>query len=318
MSEATSGRLGCACERSGHTVTLGSAGDETAAGSGSGSGSAQLDVTRAHPARVYDVWCGGKDGFAADREAAATVAEAAPWAIAGARGNRAFVARAVEFLAREGVRQFVDLGCGMPSSSNVHQVAHRVDPACRVVYVDRDPIVLTHARALLAGDPGVVVAGGDLREPDAVLADPVVRGLIDLAQPAVVLLAAVLHFVVDHDQAADITARIRDRLAPGSFLVLSHVADLPDTARRVRSAATAAAVEVYRDLVGPFTLRTPDQITALFDGYDLIPPGVVPAQEWHPSRVRPGPVIPVLAGVAHVPDPGTARGGPAAQSGDRP
>jgi SAM-dependent methyltransferase len=281
-------------------------------------GLAGFDVARAHPARVYDVWCGGKDGFATDRAAAAKVAEVAPWVVAGARGNRAFVARAVKSLARQGIRQFVDLGSGMPSSSNVHQVAQRVDPACRVAYVDHDPIVLAHARALLAGDPGVVVVGGDLRNPDVILADPDLRALIDLTQPVAVLLAAVLHFVVSDDEAADITARIRDRVTPGSFLVLSHVADLPDTAGRPRrAAATTEGARVYRELAGPFTLRAQQQIGALFDGFDLVDPGLVPANRWRPVRRKPGPAIPVLAGIGHRPgsDPVQAGAGPGAGDG---
>jgi SAM-dependent methyltransferase len=260
-----------------------------------------VDLSRPHPARIYDHWLGGKDSFAADREVAEQVADLAPWVISGARGNRAFLGRAVRYLARAGVRQFLDIGSGLPSSGNVHEIAQAVDPGCRVVYVDHDPIVLVHARALLAKGKRTIAVAGDARAPAAIFADPAVRAHLDLSQPVAVLFVAVLHFMVG-EEPTGIVAQVREQLAPGSHLVISHTADLPDTpAGPDRSAATQAAAALYDSLAAPFVLRTPEQVTALFDGFDLVEPGVVPAHLWRPDRGRPGPAIPVLAGVGRLP-----------------
>jgi hypothetical protein len=184
----------------------------------------------------------------------------------------------------------------------VHEVAQTINPACRVAYVDNDDLVLVHARALLARDARTIAVPGDARDPTGILADPQVRSHLDLDRPVAVLLVAVLHFIVDHDQVAGIMASLRNHLAPGSYVVISHVADLPDTpGRPARAAATHAAAGRYESLAGPFTLRTPEQVTALFDGFDLIPPGIVPAHQWRPRRRNPGAAIPVLAGIGHLP-----------------
>lgn len=267
------------------------------------SGLSEFDANRPHPARIYDVLLGGKDGFEADRRVAAQIAELAPWVISGARGNRAFLRRAVRYLARAGIRQFVDIGSGLPASGNVHAVAQAVDPACRVVYVDHDPIVLTHARALLARDHRTIAVPGDARDPAAILTDPAVTAHLDLDRPVAVLYVAVLHFI-GGDQPARIVAETRRHLAPGSYLAVSHAADLPDTAADPdRASATRAAADLYTDTTTPLVLRTYQQVSALFDGFDLLEPGVVPAHLWRPER-RPGPPIPVLAAVAHLPTPG--------------
>jgi hypothetical protein len=168
----------------------------------------------------------GSEGLRADRRASARVAQVAPWVVAGARDNRRFLTRAVRYLAGAGVEQFLDLGSGLPAAGNVHEVAQTVRPRSRVVYVDNDPVVLAHARALLATDARTAVVDGDLTDPAAVLDDPVVHAHLDLSRPVAVLLVSVLHFVIDDDQAATITATLRERLAPGSALALSHVADL--------------------------------------------------------------------------------------------
>ncbi len=275
-----------------------------------------LDTSRPHPARIYDYWVGGKDHFAADRRIGAQVAERAPWVISGARGNRAFLARAVSYLAESGVDQLLDIGAGLPGVGNVHEVAQAVNPSARTVYVDRDEIVLAHARALLARDARTIAVGGDARDPGAILDHPDVRAHLDLDRPVGVLLVAVLHFITADAEATRITATLRDRLAPGSHLVISHVADLPDDRDRPeRAEATRAAAELYDSLAAPFTLRTPEQIAALFDGFDLVPPGVVPAHRWHPHRGRPGPAIPVLAGVGRLSTPVTLPG-PGSHQGD--
>ena len=260
-----------------------------------------IDTSRPHPARIYDYWLGGKDNFAADRQVGEKVAELAPWVITGARGNRAFLTRAVRYLAQAGIRQFLDIGSGLPSSGNVHEVAQAVDPACRVVYADNDPIVLAHARALLTRDERTVVVAGDARDPVDLLADPAVREHLDWTQPVAVLFVAVLHFL-DGDEPARIIAQVRDHLVPGSHLVVSHVADLPDTAQAPqRAAATQAAADLYADLAAPFVLRAPEQVAGLFTGFDLAEPGLVPAHLWRPDRGQPGPSVPVLAGVGRLP-----------------
>jgi hypothetical protein len=225
--------------------------------------------------------------------------------VAGAQqANRAFLRRAVGHLARSGVDQFLDLGSGLPAPGNVHEVAQAVVPAARVVYVDVDPVVMVHARALLACDERTIAVPGDLRDPAAILTHPDVRAHLDLTRPVVVLLLAVLHFVADTEDPAGIVAGYRDRLAPGSAIVISHVADLPDPDQPDRAAATRDAAAVYEELAGPFTLRTPERITGMFHGLDLLPPGVVPANRWRPRRSRPGPAVPILAGVGQVPVPG--------------
>jgi hypothetical protein len=284
-------------------VTAGTVGDPAAAQAGAvtPAGLEVFDPRRPHPARIYDYWCGGKDNFEADRRTGEQVAELAPWVRSGARGNRAFLTRAVRYLARAGVRQFLDIGSGLPSSPNVHQIAQRINPDSRVVYVDIDPIVLMHARALLAGDARTIVVAGDARDPHTILSDPDLHTHLDLGQPVAVLLTAVLHFIVGDDEPARITASLRDHLAAGSHLVISQVADLSDTGEHAdRAAATRAAAQLYDTLAAPFVLRGPGQVTAMFHGFDLIDPGVVPANLWRPTRNRPGPRIPLLAGVSRL------------------
>ncbi len=272
-----------------------------------------LDTTAPNAARIYDVWLGGKDNFGADRRVAAEVAQAAPFVVEGARANRAFLRRAATHLTRAGIDQFLDLGSGLPTSPNVHEIAQRINPDVRVVYLDRDPVVLVHARALLARDGAIAVAG-DIRDPHAILTDPAIRAHLDFDRPIGLLLVAVAHFLTEQDKPAQIIAAFRDALAPGSHLVLSHVADLgnqeqpspvPDP---VRAIATRDAARVYESLAGPFTLRTSAEIESLFNGFELITPGVVPAHQWRPERRRPTRDVPILAGVGHLPDrPGLAR-----------
>lgn len=259
-----------------------------------------VDTNRAHPARVYNRWL-GKDHFAADRAAADQVARVAPWAVTGARANRSFLRRAVSFLARQGITQYLDIGTGLPSAGNVHEVAQRFRPDARVCYLDNDPIVLAHARALLAGQTTIAVAG-DARDPQTILADPAVRTHLDLERPVAVLFIAVLHFLRGEEDPAAVVAAFREALAPGSFVVISHVADLPDGhTTPERANATREAVKLYEDLAAPFVLRSRQEIAGLFTGFDLIEPGLVGAHEWRPTRGRPGPQVPVLAGVARLP-----------------
>jgi hypothetical protein len=188
---------------------------------------AGIDARVPSVARMYDYYLGGKDNFASDREAAEKMIEIGRQMGNDtreiARANRRFLGKAVTLLAKAGVRQFIDIGAGLPTQDNVHQVARRHVPDARVVYVDNDPIVLIHARALLAGDTDVIAVQGDARRPEAIFDDPKVTGHLDLTQPFAVLMVAVLHFIVDDAEASRITATVRDRLVPDGHLVLSHL-----------------------------------------------------------------------------------------------
>src|SRR6201996_6912851 len=252
-----------------------------------------FDASRAHPARMYDYLLGGKDHFAADRDAIGQLLKAVPTARTGARENRAFLGRAVRFLVAEaGIRQFLDIGSGLPTASNVHEVAQSVIPASRVVYVDNDPMVLAHARALLASHPEGRTAyiQADLRDPEAILDHPTVRETLDLTQPVALMLVAVLHFFPDDpDAAADpaaIVARLLAALPSGSYLVASQTtADFHDTE------AAADGVSAVHQAGLRFQTRTAEEFGKLaFTGLQLVDPGLVPVSEWRPDkRLRPLP-----------------------------
>jgi SAM-dependent methyltransferase len=238
-----------------------------------------FDPGVAHPARVYNYWLGGKDHYLADRVVGDDVACRRPHVVAGARANRAFLARAVEYLAGNcGIRQFLDIGTGLPAPGSTHELAQQVAPECAVAYADNDPLVLVYARALLTSGPegrcGYIDA--DLRDPAAILAQA--SATLDFAQPVAVLLLAILHFLPAAADPAGIVAALARALAPGSYLVISHLtADFaPDQ--------VGAAVEAYSTGVpGGVTARSHAQVTALFGGLPLIPPGVVPVAQWRPA-----------------------------------
>ncbi|GGS95603.1 hypothetical protein GCM10010156_62310 [Planobispora rosea] len=256
---------------------------------------AGIDVSIPSTARIYDYMLGGKDNFAADREAAELVRAALPEAPVMARENRAFLGRAVRFLAEAGIRQFLDLGAGLPTQENVHQVAQRVDPKARVVYVDHDPIVLIHGRALLATDGTTAIVQGDMREPQAILEDPRLLELIDFGEPVAVLFVSVLHFITDAEDPHGIVASFRDRMAPGSYLVISHGSG------GVRPEDEEKAQAVYDRATSQAANRSPEEIRRLFDGFDLVEPGLVPVASWRPDREPEdrwdGPRLDILAGV---------------------
>jgi SAM-dependent methyltransferase len=244
----------------------------------------QLDTSTPHPARIYDALLGGKNSYPADREAAMKILAAAPQARDSARANRAFLQRAVRYLAgQEGIGQFLDIGTGIPSAGTVHEIAAQAAPGTRVAYVDNDPIVHTYANALLASDQTTSIVLADLRDPGHVLAHPGVTGLIDFNRPVALILAAVVHFLTDAEDPAGIIAAFRDALAPGSFLVLSHATG------DFRPGPAREAAAVYDQATSPVTLRTRNEVTALFDGWDLTAPGVVQAPLWRPDRSRPRP-----------------------------
>src|SRR5215471_2547770 len=238
-----------------------------------------FDPSVPHPARVYAYWLGGKDHYLADRHAAEEVIRRRPQVVEGARANRAFLARVIRFLTAEcGIRQFVDIGTGLPAPHNTHEIAQAVAPDCRVVYVDNDPLVLVHARALLTstrqGSCDYIEA--DLRNISAVLAGA--AQTLDLTRPTAVLLLAVLHFIADIDDPVEIVSSLASTLAPGSYLVISHLTG------DLAPGPVAAGVATYNSLV-PTALnpRSHTQVSALFGGLPLVPPGVVPITEWRPT-----------------------------------
>ena len=240
---------------------------------------AEIDTTKPHPARLYNFYLGGQDNYAVDRAAAAQVMKLLPETRDIVRANRAFLQRAVRFLVADaGIDQFIDIGTGIPAAGSVHEVAHRIDPQARVVYVDNDPVVHLHASALLAGQSNTGIAAEDLRNPERILDHPKVQELIDFGKPVGLLLLAVLHFVTDESEPGRIIAALREALCPGSYLILSHAtADFHD--QSVAGAVTA----VYQKATAPLVLRDHDQVSALFDGWDLVDPGLVQLPLWRPD-----------------------------------
>ena len=234
----------------------------------------------AHPARVYAYWLGGKDHYPSDRKVAEEVAAHRPQVVADARANRAFLARAVRYLVGQcGICQFIDIGPGLPAPDATHTVAQAIAPDSKIVYVDNDPLVLAHARALLTSGPEGTCEyiGAELRKPDKILAEA--GRTLDFTQPAAVILAAVLHFLTDADDPAGIVAALAAALAPGSLVAISHLTSdfAPD--------AVTAAVAAYNALVpSGITARSHAQVTALFGGLPLVPPGIVPVTEWRPGH----------------------------------
>jgi len=237
-----------------------------------------VDVTRPSVARIYDYLLYGKDNFAVDRAAAEKLMESRLEPRRLSLANRAFLVRAVRFLAERGIAQYLDLGSGLPTSPSVHEVARDTIPAARVVYVDHDPIVVAHNDALLATRDGVTTIRGDIRDPDAVLADPVLGACLDLSRPVAVLVFGVLHFVSHEEDAPGIMAKIRDYLAPGSYLAVSV-----GTSDGADPEMITEATQTYAGARMPFTLRSRDQILDLFDGFDLVEPGLVSLPEWRPT-----------------------------------
>ncbi|MFI6393458.1 SAM-dependent methyltransferase [Nonomuraea sp. NPDC050540] len=252
-----------------------------------------VDPTVPSSARVYDYLLGGKDNLAVDRAVADKLLALAPDTRLVARASRAFLARAVHHMAQRGVRQFIDLGTGIPTSPSVHEVARRTNPACRVVYVDYDPVVRLHAEVLLASAPGVAGILADARDPDAIFADPHVSGLIDFEQPVGVLMVGLLHFVLDGEDPHGIVKRFRERMAPGSHLVLTHAMDEshPEAKRQLGVATAGSPIQSV--------FRTREQVLGFFDGFELIGPGLVPVQDWRMPEDEV-PAVPLLDGPPHV------------------
>ncbi|GAA2148011.1 SAM-dependent methyltransferase [Kitasatospora kazusensis] len=246
-----------------------------------GQNPADLHPEVPHPARMYDYFLGGKDNFPADRAAAEQVMAISPMVRISALANRAFLQRAVRYLAELGVGQFLDIGTGIPTAGNTHEVARRVNPDSRVAYLDNDPIVLVHSRALLAGagHGSATVVQGDLRDPAAILADPQIREVLDLGQPVALLLFAVLHFIDDRDDPYGLVRHLVDALPSGSYLALSH-----GTADFLSPADAAKGPAVYRSATAQLTMRSREQVLRFFDGLELTDPGLVTAPLWRPDQ----------------------------------
>jgi SAM-dependent methyltransferase len=257
-----------------------------------------FDTTIAHPARVYDYLLGGKDNYEADRVTAQQAIAAAPNILAGVRANRAFLRRAVTYLAAEaGIRQFLDIGTGLPTADHTHEVAQRVAPASRIVYADNDPIVLAHGRALLDSTPqgATRYIQADVRDTDAILREA--ARVLDFSQPVAVLLLLVLQYVPDADQPARVAGRLLDALAPGSYLVIS------DTTRDIDAGRTTSAVSALNEgmTATRLNLRTHDEIAACFAGLELVDPGLVPVPHWRPDASPTAEPVPVFGGVGQLP-----------------
>jgi trans-aconitate methyltransferase len=251
-----------------------------------------IDTSVAHQARIYDYWLGGKDHFAADREAGDKALQAYPDGAVTARANRAFLGRAVRFLAAEaGIRQFLDIGTGIPSANNTHEVAQAVAPESRIVYVDNDPIVLAHARALLTSAPEGRTAylDADANDPDAILARA--AGTLDFSKPVAITLLYILHVIKD---PYALTSRLVDAVPAGSYLAIS----IP--ASDIQPEAAAAVTRLTKDISDvTITFRGHAEVTRFFDGLELLEPGVVPVNYWRPGPGGPDPAgeLPAYAAV---------------------
>ncbi len=255
-----------------------------------------FDTAHAHPARVYDYLLGGKDNYAADRVAAEEIIAVSPTVLASVRANREFLRRSVQYLAEAGIRQFLDIGTGLPTAENTHQVAQGIAPQSRVVYVDNDPIVLAHARALLTSTPEGATAYIDADAQDTgTILDEAARTL-DFSQPIAVMVLCVMQYVPDSAGPHEIVSRLMEAVPPGSYLTMSDTTRDIDTEQMVTGAAR------YNERLGPnrFTPRTREEITAFFDGLDMVEPGLVVLPEWR-ALSRPGQVIPMYAGMGRKP-----------------
>ncbi|WP_266393107.1 SAM-dependent methyltransferase [Streptomyces canus] len=245
-----------------------------------------IDISVPSVSRIYDFYLGGSHNFEADREAARKVMEFAPGLPKTMQANRAFLRRAVRFAADEGITQFLDIGSGIPTFGNVHEVAQSARPGARVVYVDHDPVAVAHSQAVLEGNADAGVVAADLRKPQEILASPEVQRLIDLNRPVALLLVAILHFVEDADDPYGAVAELRDALAPGSLLVLTHASyeGMPLPQER-----TEGAVDVYKDIRNPLIMRSREEIARFFEGYDMVEPGLVSPPRWRPESATWNP-----------------------------
>ncbi|MBX9392442.1 SAM-dependent methyltransferase [Streptomyces sp. TRM72054] len=239
-----------------------------------------IDISVPSVARIYDYYLGGSHNFEVDREAARRAMEFMPGLPKIMQANRAFMRRAVRYAAGEGITQFLDIGSGIPTYGNVHEVAQKASPGARVVYVDHDPVAVAHSQAVLEGNENAGVIAADLRKPRDILSHPQVEQLLDLKRPVALLLVAILHFVEDADDPYGAVAQLSDALAPGSMLVLTHASyeGIPLPPERA-----GGTVDVYKDLRNPLIMRSREEIARFFEGYDMVEPGLVPMPVWRPD-----------------------------------
>ncbi|MEU3668199.1 SAM-dependent methyltransferase [Streptomyces virginiae] len=240
-----------------------------------------IDISVPSVSRIYDYYLGGSHNFEVDRQAARRAMEFMPGLPKIMQANRAFMRRAVRHAVAGGVTQFLDIGSGIPTFGNVHEIAQAASPGARVVYVDHDPVAVAHSHAVLLDDEHTGVVAADLRKPNEILAAPEVGRLLDFDKPVALLLVAVLHFLEDADHPYDAVAQLRDALAPGSLLILTHASyeGIPLTEE-----AAGGAVGVYRDIRNPLVMRTGEQIAHFFEGFDMVEPGLVSMPDWRPDR----------------------------------
>ncbi len=239
-----------------------------------------IDLSVPSVSRIYDFYLGGSHNFEVDREAARKAMEFMPGLPKVMQANRAFMRRAVRFAVGEGITQFLDIGSGIPTFGNVHEVAQAADPEARVAYVDHDPVAVAHSRAVLAGNDRAGITAADLRKPQEILNDPVVGELIDLDRPVALLIVAVLHFVEDADDPQAAVATLRDALAPGSVVILTHASyeGIP-----IPEEQAGGTVGVYKDIKNPLVMRSREEIARFFEGYAMVEPGLVPMPDWRPE-----------------------------------
>lgn len=239
-----------------------------------------IDLTRPSVARMYDFYLGGSHNFEVDRAAARKVLEIWPDLPIILRANRAFMRRAVRHAIAMGITQFLDIGSGIPTFGNVHEVARAANPDARVVYVDHDPVAVAHSQALVASHKQVAVVQADMRQPEAILASPEVRETLDLDRPVALMMVALLHFVEDRDEPGAIIARLRDGLATGSSLIISHATyeGRLDQAEEDR--------DVYKRIGSPLIMRPHGEIEKFFDGFDIVDPGLVFLNQWRPETAE--------------------------------
>lgn len=242
-----------------------------------------VDTTRPSVARVYDYMLGGKDNFAVDRQAGQMALQITPDGPLAARANRGFLRRAVRHMVAEaGIRQFLDIGSGLPTQGNVHEIAHQIDPQTRVVYVDSDPMVLAHGRVLLDSSPMTTVIQADIRQPEQILDNPEVRSMIDFAQPVGLLLLGILHHLADDEDPGAVAAVYRGAVCPGSYLAISHFHD-PGDAHPDASKKALMVEKIFNQTMGTGRWRQHDEIVGYFGDFELLEPGVTALPDWRPA-----------------------------------
>lgn len=238
-----------------------------------------VDITKPNASRIYDYFLGGSHNFEVDRAAGRAAVEAMPGIPAIGRANRAVMHRALRFATDRGINQFLDIGSGIPTFGSVHEAVQRARPDARVVYVDNDPVAVTHSRAVLAGNDNATIANADLRDPSSVLGHPETRRLLDFDRPVALMLVAITHFLHDSDRPTEIIAALRDALAPGSVVVITHAT----LENGPTPSGQEAVQQIYRRTTTPLIMRSATELEPFFAGFDLVDPGIVPLPHWRPD-----------------------------------